>query len=461
MKFKVPSGLAGLSDLVSNCANLNSKEKAFLLKQRKLSGVKFRLIKLFIIISRIKWGELIQSRNRDHHKHWVNLNTRKLEKACGCRNPELKVLLDALENLDVIEVNPKFLNAKFSRSYCFTRAYRRQKVVPCPLAIQLTNTQAKAFATGLSNIIAVHTDLEKWLYGNLCRLRFDASVMDYVNHRQFKHGSDDSSKAHAEMLIEAINADTKVVDGITRCGWFFTRENRVGRLFTPVISLHKDLRAFLRVDGQEVWEVDQHASQPFLLLKLYQQIAGGDAAAIQDEASRYYALWSSGNFYQRFVDLTGSGISADDMKQCVIKGALNCRNVNQPPKGVSKVVAKAIMAAYQQHFPMLYAEIHRIKTIRDTGISKVLKSNAKGKEKIHSQFGLKLQQIESGIFIDGIANELMMHGIYCYTIHDAIGCFAADIPMVTKIMEHHLTTAIGFKPTLKTSRPTIQTIGPG
>lgn len=177
---------------------------------------------------------------------------------------------------------------------------------------------------------------------------------------------------------------------------------------------------------------------------------------IQAEADKYYSLWENETFYQDFVNLSGLNISSDLMKDCLLKGALNCRSTNQPPEDVDRATATAIVETYNKHFPLLAQEITKLKTIRDSSVASELKRNAKGNEMIHCQFAIKLQQIESAIFIDGIANELMAQGIFCYTMHDAFGCLENDIESVRAIMERQLQNSIGYRPVLKAARKQLQ-----
>ena len=450
-----PEGL-DLFVLISSSKSLSSEDSAYILKTFKASGAYFRLQKLQLIVSRIKQGELFQCRSRKAHRHLVNLNTRNLEGFCGCKNGELKRLLGFLETLEVIEVNDKYKPGAFSRSYAFTDRYRHRSLRLVPLAYPLRENQLKHLAKGSKNKVTLNTDLDRWLYENVCRLRLSPKAIEYTDLRHYESGKESDSKDYAKMFINAINAEQKVDQDIVILNWFFKKSHRVGRSFTPIISLHKDLRAFLRLDREKLLEIDQHASQPFLLLGLYREMQDTAEEVVKAEAAKYFALWKNGDFYQDFVTFTGSNITAKEMKDCVIKGFLNCKNPNQPPRGISNGITKKIAEAYETHFPLLHSRITKIKTERDISIAKDLKRDGKGREKIYSQFGIKLQKMESGIFIDGVAQELMDRHIFCYTVHDAIGCLEKDVETVKEVIARHLEEAIGYTPSLKVARPKLQ-----
>ena len=122
-------------------------------------------------------------------------------------------------------------------------------------------------------------------------------------------------------------------------------------------------------------------------------------------------------------------------------------------------VAGAMMEANAGHFPILYRAIRELKTLRDTAICRSLKRDKKQREKVYSQYGIKMQQIESSIFIDGVAKELMERGIFCYTCHDAIGCLKEHIDGVKGIIEKHVEASVGYKPVVCVARPEKQGLG--
>ena len=463
-----------LKQLIECSSALTGEERSLLLKTKAKTGELFNLTRCFIILTKIKWGELIQKSTHSLYRHWVYLKKRNLEGACGCRNGELNFLIQSLEKLGVIKVNRTYLNANpkagfapsqaFSQSYSFAESYRYRSPKRVVMPYSISPARRRFFGMSIKNANTAKGELETWLEGNVRRLRLHPDVEDYKERRTYKHEKEQDSKDHAELMIAAINAEEKQREDDSYIeGYFFNRKNRVKRVYTPIVSLHKDMRHFLRLDGQELWEVDQQASQPFLMLALYQDITDAQPAAVKAEADRYYALWGDSDeeadFYQSFIDLTGTGLTRNGMKACIIKGALNCKNVNQPPEGVSRTAAKAVMEAYAGHFPILYRAIRELKTLRDAAICRSLKRDKKQREKVFSQYGIKMQQIESSIFIDGVAKELMEQGIFCYTCHDAIGCLKEHVDEVQGIIEKHVEASVGYKPVVRAARPEKQGLG--
>lgn len=463
-----------LINIITHSNALTDQERARLLITKRKTGEFYNLTRCFIIITKIKWGELIQKATHGPYCYWVYLKKRHLEGACGCRNGDLNFIIQSLEKLSIIKVNRNYLNCNlktgfkpsqcFSQSYAFTEKYRHRS--PCRVSLPYTISPARRRFFGMGskkNTNAAQGALEAWLEGNVRRLRLHPDVEDYKERRIYKNEMEEDSKAHAEMMIEAINAEEKQrEDGRYIEGYFFNRKNRVHRVYTPIIGLHKDMRHFLHLERQELWEVDQQASQPFLMLGLYRARDGVQPSEAKAEADHYYSLWGDlkegADFYRSFINLTGMDLSREEMKSAMIKGALNCKNVHQPPQGVSRKAAKAILLAYANHFPILYRAIRELKTMRDESITKTLKCDKHQQEKVYSQYGIKMQQIESSIFIDGVAMELMEKGIFCYTCHDAIGCLKEHVEAVQSIIEKHVEARVGYKPAVRASRPALQAL---
>ena len=463
-----------LLSLVESSTFLERKVKALLLKQRAGSGEYFNLTKCFVVISKIKWGELIQLKKTRDYPHLVYLNKKSLEGACGCKNSTVNTILNALEDLGIISINRTFLNANFKsgfnptksfpQSYSFKKAYRHKSAAPVDLPYTITEKQDRFFSTGLEKEVAKHDcKITEWLEENLGKLNFDSSVYDYIKLRDYSGSKKPHlSKDHAKWLVGAVDSLSKVSPDGSRhiSGWWCNRKNRPKRVNHPIVFLHKDVRNFLRHDGERLWEVDQHASQPFLLLKLYEEGVEFPSWVVEAERNRYYRLWGNlsiySNFYQSFIKLANLEITVDEMKGAMIKGVLNCRDVNFPPKDVDRKVAKAILAGYKEHFPILYSIIWKLKNVRDKETAKTLKKDSRNREKIHSQFAIKLQRIESSIFIDLVAAELMQKKIFCFPLHDALAVKFDDIEVTKKTISKHIENEIGFKPAIRCGRPKLQ-----
>ena len=62
------------------------------------------------------------------------------------------------------------------------------------------------------------------------------------------------------------------------------------------------------------------------------------------------------------------------------------------------------------------------------------------------------------IIIDGACESLRSKSIFCYTIHDAIGCLECDIDEVKAAITSATEKVIGHKPRLDAKRPALQSL---
>ena len=69
------------------------------------------------------------------------------------------------------------------------------------------------------------------------------------------------------------------------------------------------------------------------------------------------------------------------------------------------------------------------------------------KEKDHRALSIYLQKLESYLFIDCIAKELINEGIIPYTIHDSVIVKKKDEAKAIEMMNWFFMSQIGFVPT--------------
>ena len=92
-----------------------------------------------------------------------------------------------------------------------------------------------------------------------------------------------------------------------------------------------------------------------------------------------------------------------------------------------------------------------LKTIRDPETYPDLERYDNGKEKTHSQFAICLQNLEARIMLDGACEALRKQEIFCYTIHDAIGCQSSQVSTVRRAIKDATVAHVGYEPVLSWS----------
>ena len=262
------------------------------------------------------------------------------------------------------------------------------------------------------------------------RTNYREVLQNYVQRKQSSNEPYDVDKA--KMLFEV------VATGPSHHGYFFTRDN--SRLYSSLTSCPRELRCLFRFDGKPFVELDQCASQPFLLLKLYSDDATAEA---KRESSEYHSLWNvdrnNGDFYTNLIPNLNPA-ERNIVKSCLIKDYLNRAEYMKITNDLTRTKYREMFdKVFRGRFPILHQEINNLKKVRRAEI--IIDGNG-----VHKQFAVTMQQMESNVFIDRIAAECVERKFPIYTVHDCIGCLEEHKKLVTEIAIHHLTEFCGFAP---------------
>jgi len=264
------------------------------------------------------------------------------------------------------------------------------------------------------------------------RSNIDDAIQAYKKRKSESNESFDLDKALN--LLEIVEC------GPEHHGYFFFRED--SRLYSSISILPREFRKLLRYQGLPFVELDQCASQPFLLLRLYRDLKTIEA---NQEAHRYADLWNisknNGDFYTNLIP----NLKPDErnaVKASFINDYLNraeFMKINDPIRAQWRDRCEN---AIKTQFPILHDLINDLKTVRKREIE--IEGN-----RIHSQFAIKMQQLESIVFIDRIAAECMENHLPIYTVHDCIACLEEHRQQVTEIAIRCLKEFCGFEPRFK------------
>ena len=235
----------------------------------------------------------------------------------------------------------------------------------------------------------------------------------------------------------------------------FHRNETNNRLDTNLTNLKSDLKQFLIGDYAQI---DVKNSQPFLLSYLIQTITTNNTILfscingvldvvkvfgnktikkvlkIHHNAkkadlvnlSSYFESVKNGRLYEDFIELTPDDITRDEAKDAMFALMFSQNEIH---KGHRRFIPyKKEKEIFASAYPLLYEMI------------KVLK------EKDHTKLSVTLQKIESHLFIDRIAKELVENGIVPLTVHDSVIVERQHADKALQIMKHVFETEIGFVP---------------
>lgn len=438
----VPESLNLVDCINTSC--LSPDEKAELLRVSvRWPHQRLKLKRLTLILDKLTW---LQTTLKPTNHGYCAMNSVTTAKRLGCKHQELAEMVKLLKRLGIIEVNPKYAKERFPRSYRFSPTYRgrRARLVDPAFLVSARWAQKEQCEVNPQG------PLEEWLHECCLNVSFDlprsalTAVIDLAIADEKDAEKLLAKRAHAVMGMDAVLADSALKRSSRVCGWHFGRGDDQGRISSTITGLKRELRPHLLLYGEKTTEIDQRASQPFLLLKLYESV---ESPAAKAEVAAFYALWSN-DFYSDIGRMSGISIDRDTLKEVVIEGVLNGKVTNS---GTIRAKSKerreqirAIVNVFEGQFPILWGEIVKLKTIEGYLRAK------RGPKGMHTQYARHQQRLEARIFIDKIAQRLKSQNIVCYTVHDCIGVRETDLEATKVIMLEEIQASIGFVPTLST-----------
>jgi len=203
----------------------------------------------------------------------------------------------------------------------------------------------------------------------------------------------ESSLIYLNMLkqdLDSFNKNKFAVDCISDKHIYFHFDN-YGRLHTNFTILKSFIRkSYLKIDGEEVAEIDIKNSQPLFLTKII-DMCGGKIVNL-DEYNLFKYLTINGNLYQYLMD--EFGIKDKKEVKTIMYKVLFGRNHSREDKLFKKV------------FPSIFEFIKIYK--REKGDYRAL--------------AYELQRSESKLIFNGVINEIVLNypEIKLFTVHDSI-----------------------------------------
>jgi hypothetical protein len=241
---------------------------------------------------------------------------------------------------------------------------------------------------------------------------------------------------------------------------YFKRNKTNNRLDTNLTNLKSDLRQFIIGDYVSI---DKKNSQPLLLGILIDIIINKrDTLCCYLQASvlsktfgikairkvllihqnqekpnlvnlrLFYDSVLKGNLYDDFINRFPGDIIRDEVKEIMFK-VLFSRN--EYYLGYKKTIPyKKDKETFAAVYPLIY-EVAKILKIKD-----------------HSTLPIYLQRLESYLFIDCIAKELVKNGIIPFTIHDSIIVKTEHQDKAIEIMNNVFKNQLGINPSFKVKK---------
>ncbi len=357
--------------------------------------------------------------------------------------PQGEKYLKALIELDIIKRSGNAIPGKTSYQYRFSDQYDSRYV-----SIELTNQKLirriELARNELQKVSAKTTRGRSDQIKYLKKLKIDGSYINILNHNYIK----DTNKYNS-ILASA----TKIQNGDI----FYTVDDTAGRFHSNITNMSKDLRPYLRINGQKLVNIDVKNCQPYLSVILltdpgkvscltdnreFCYLLTSMKVTITQDVKNYISLVASGQIYEYLMEKFSSAgleLSRSETKKQVLR-ILFARN--RTPKNETNRFTRQI---FIKNFPT----VHKIF------------SQIRGKEKGEKfsnfkRFAILLQRIEAKLMLDVVVKRIYkeLPGVIALTIHDSImtGFLTNDVKAVREIIEEVLTEFVGLRPVIKVER---------
>lgn len=330
-------------------------------------------------------------------ENYVNINSKTLKRILG--NNYKKLVIPVLHKLNLIEINEKYSNGRFSKSYCLTKFAIDQGIIKIPiLSDRFKNFHLKYTEDKFSKIYA--DPLVRKIYNNLARLRIFESFDHYVEQIVYEEKTTKFRLGRYEAFYKVfppLNETSTPLNIFKSTMSFEPNISQYGRVYHLGASIPKLIRESLRLDTNELlYEVDMASAQPSLLfLEWFRRIEaeelGLELELTNKELSPYFKLVINGEIYSYITQNSGhcSKLSYEKMKKEVLSALNGKHYTSQVNKDLKKV------------FPSFMKWINHLK-----------------KTEGHEYISRLSQKLESNLFIT-VFKELP-HNIFCLPIHDCL-----------------------------------------
>lgn len=346
----------------------------------------------------------------------------------------------ALIDLNIIQRSGNAIKGQSSYQYSFAPEWQ-SKYISFPLnnAKLIRRIELAYIETRKQNVKAVRGRIEQVKYLKL--LTIDPGYKAFI---------DANYAAETDQYNTIIASATRIMNGNIS----HRVDDTSGRFHSNITNISKELRPFLRINGEQLVNLDLKNSQPYLSTILltnpakvahltknhaFSLLAKNLKVSTNQDVIKYISLVNSGQIYEYLMtefSIEGLPLTRNETKRQMLR-ILFARN--RSPKDETNRKARQI---FKNRFPT----VHRI-------FSKLRGSEKGDKFKNFKRFAILLQTIESYLILDVILKRIYreLPGTIAVTIHDSImtGSATNSVEAIKKIMIEELTKFCEFAPTIK------------
>jgi hypothetical protein len=342
--------------------------------------------------------------------------------------------------LNIIKRSGFAIKGQSSYQYCFTDEYQ-SKYVSMPLnnaklirRIEMAQTKARK-------------QIAKSIRGNSGQVKYLKLLTISDGYNEFIEAN---FAADTDQYNSVVSSATRIMNGDIS----YKVDNTSGRFHSNITNMSKKLRPYLRINDEQLVNLDIKNSQPYLSTILltnpekvsyltknhaFAMLLKSLKVSLNQDVNKYISLVNSGQIYEYLMtefSKEGLELTRDETKVQVLR-ILFARN--RMPKDEENRKARQI---FKNRFP----KVHQI-------FSKIRGSEQGDKFTSYKRFAILLQRIESHLMLDVILKRIYkeLPGTIAITVHDSImtGVLTNNVEAIRKIMIEELTFFVGFAPNIK------------
>ncbi len=369
---------------------------------------------------------------------------------------EYKLYISYLVSNGILEENRHYVPGKKSMGLKFNSRYQSE-LIP----IQITKwTLIKSITGYHSNVNIEKTEeihfLKKWFN---CKIQVDLEGAQ-IFLTQLKEQEIESGSLHAQ---QAYNSRILPLLELIQGEYSFGVDNTGFRLHTNLTRTMKELRKYIKYDGNKLHSIDIVNSQPFLARplfqlnyfnrnKIYDKILNQrlttqanypimlvekiERVTNQQDVINYLEMVTNGEFYEKFGEiLVQNELFDGDIQNTSVRDTVKEITFATLYSPNTAMAYNSEVRVFSNVFPNVYEMIKLIKLGHGN----------------HRAYSILLQRLEAELILDKICKRIS-HAypqIPIFTIHDSIVTIEKYVPIVENFMKKIMRINVGASPMLK------------
>lgn len=420
---------------------------------------------------------------------YVPINKKKLQ-SMGIHN--YKEYITYLENCNVIHVGTRYIVGEQSRGIKFTNIYALSKVIPYTIK---KKTLLKAIFKNRQEFIdSAHEYpyLNKWWEENKIQIDYERAktyldeklvqdrqtfcekyqMTEEVYLREQRNNKRRRRRNKTKYPTYQYNSAFMLINRLHKKEYFMKIDKTAGRYHTIFTQLPKELKLFIKYDGNQLIGVDLTNSQPLLATALLDKEIFVSNPILMETIIRFNPFYQEQqtNMLEKLIEenqnkpdvleykrIVANGQFYEEFGSLLMQNGLIPENITDSEEIRSLAKTTTFASFFASNFD--YWHIKAIQHFHDTfpnvyNIFSKIKYVVKGtkkKDKVHKALSVSLQALEAEIFLNKISLRISIShpDMPIFTIHDSIVTTVGNQELVKQFIEEAIFETLQVEPILK------------